>query len=371
MYSNRVCVQEVYFGGNKELENAQKYLDKIVKRIKETQWSALYKLNITDSEDNIKFQQSLQKMFGFGSVNIYWDNSYVPNAYTYPASLLLEAQPFEQWGINDLKMQKQGKYYDEKHLGRIVMCITMYFVKKLDLTPRETMSIILHEIGHNFDNGYPTLFKKSICSGLTNFIYDFSLVVHRHLKAPGEAFLQKHAPLLKKLLELPGDFKYHFNILPIDIEVLIRILANPFNAIFAFLGVSGEKFSDKFATTYGYGPEMSSVMDKFDGGGMKGIAKETIYKIPVLRTLMDMQEATTGLLLSLIDEHPFEENRIKICIEALEKDLNDPDVPKSLKPAIKKDLDLMKKTYENNINMKDREDLIVTRIRKQIMDKFY
>lgn len=202
MYSNRVCVQEVYFGGNKELENAQKYLDKIVKRIKETQWSALYKLNITDSEDNIKFQQSLQKMFGFGSVNIYWDNSYVPNAYTYPASLLLEAQPFEQWGINDLKMQKQGKYYDEKHLGRIVMCITMYFVKKLDLTPRETMSIILHEIGHNFDNGYPTLFKKAICSGLTNLIHDFALVIHRHVNVPIDSYIQKNAPLLKKIIRI-------------------------------------------------------------------------------------------------------------------------------------------------------------------------
>ena len=200
MYSNRICVQEVYFGGNKELDNAQKHLDKIVKRIKETPWSALYKLNITDSEDNIKFQQSLQKMFGFGAVNIYWENNYVPNACTYPSSLILEAQPFEQWGIDDLKMQKQGKYYDDKHLGHIVICIAMYIVKKLDLTPRETMAILLHEIGHNFDNGFPTLFKKAICSGLTNLIYDLSSVIYRHVKVPLDSYLQRKCTINKKII---------------------------------------------------------------------------------------------------------------------------------------------------------------------------
>ena len=371
-YNDLRPVQEVYFGGNKNIENAQKCMDKIVARINATDTIGLQTLNINESRENEELCMHLQKAFGFANVKIYWDSTTIPNAYTIPGSLIFDGRPFTEMNKSDFKKQREGKYYDEKNRFTIVVVMGMYLVNRLQYTSRETMSILLHEIGHNFDDTIPTVTRHILLMALTNFMSEFSAFVYKHGTVPVTQSLQNKIPILKKLFTLHEEIMYHISVLPIDISAVISVIMNPFKAIFGWLGISGEKFSDKFAATYGYGPDLASALNKMDDPTkMSGAAKSIIYKIPVVRVIYDINETMAMTLFLLTDEHPYNENRINNVRVQLEEDYANPDVPRYLKPEIKKQLEHVKRIQELNLNNDGRTWQVGLKLRKQLMSIFH
>lgn len=351
-------VKEAYFGSSKNLEAGVKALETICDKINNVGLEFnLVKLNINESPENVALENALKKEFGFSAIHIYWDHSSAPNAYTVMGGAIFMANPND--GVSESNRQSK-RYYDSRHEYHCVIVVMMNLVRKMQMTPRETMAFILHEVGHNFDNLWTTSAVKFINFIQTYGMSDITTALMKFGLIPFSAFIQNKLPVLSKFGSLIQDLYYHLSILP-------DIIFDPNKVIFGLLLTPAEYYADDFAKTYGFGPDFASGIAKFDDKRMSsGMVKSAVYSIPVIRTLYDCVVGPIEFMGQLVDPHPFNENRIKAVEKNLEKDYADPQVPKSLKPEIKKQLEQVKKIREANNAMEGRQDLIFTYLRKQL-----
>lgn len=350
-------VTEAYYGGSANLNKGVGALTKICAKISACTEHELVRLNINESPENKILEEALKKEFGFKEIHVYWDNQASPNAYSIVGGLLLNPNPDEEHA----KTRQDNKYYDHNHEYNCVIVCIMNLVRKLELTPRETMGILLHEVGHNFDHCATTYAAK-----LIGFLFSFGLsdvfgAINKNIATPLSAFIQNRLPVLSKFGALIQDINYHLSYAP-------RIQTDIPHMLFGLLLTPAEYHSDSFAASYGFGVDLASAINKLDDDRKStGFVRGTLYNTPLLQTLYDLYAVPTETFAQIFDAHPFNENRIKAIKQSLEKDLNDPAVPKSLKPQIKKEIENVQKLHDLNIKMEGREGQIFTYIRKQLL----
>ena len=354
VYTPKKVVKEAYFGTSKNLEEGVKQLEIIIKKIKACNYIQLLKLNINETSENKKLQECFKKEFGFKDMNLFWDNAAIPNAYTVSGGFIFDSAPDQVSGGSN---RQNNRYFDHEHRYIANIVVFMYLVKRLDLSAKETMGVILHEIGHNFDVCLPTKIGKCFQFIVTSGVVDLQRMLMKNVSMPVQAFVQNKMPIIKKIVDLTDEFRYHMNFLPGDISnVIYYFLTAPHQIIFASLGYQGEKYSDKFAASYGFGPDLSSALNKMDDPTkIKGAVKSTLYTIPILRSYYDLLDSSCAWFSSIFDPHPNTETRIYTINEKLKKDLADPKVPNALKDQIKKELADNKQIYERNKKMTGRE----------------
>ncbi|MGL5745094.1 MAG: hypothetical protein ACRCXX_08085, partial [Cetobacterium sp.] len=129
-----------------------------------------------------------------------------------------------------------------------------------------------------------------------------------------------------------------------------------------YLSYDNEKFSDNFATSYGYGPEIASAMVKFDrfqfgGGGSKTLndlaKKDETGGISWALTLGSLPVMLTSH--ALLGCHPSTETRILDQIKMLRSELNKKDLKPETKKKIKADLDRLEKVEKDFFNSNPNE----------------
>ena len=329
----KVPVKEEYYGASNHLEKALKALTPIVNRINSVSELELIKLNVNDTKENKMIEDAFRKEFGFARMNLFWENSSVPNAYTVTGGLLLNQNP----GVQNVFKDEKDRYYDKRHQYLCSVAVIMTLVHNLQLTPRETMGIILHEIGHNFDNQISTIAWHMVLIATTfgkielqRFLYPF---VQDFLKQ-----LQREFPELLFAIDFFKNIEYHLQIL-MFLKVLFRLPTNPLSIMRLICGTRMEFFADSFAAKYGFGPDLASATEKFkQKSKMGGYASRLVYSIPVIRTYADIVEGPVRFIASVLDVHPLDENRVIAIRHNLEQDYNDPNVPKALKPEIAKQI---------------------------------
>ena len=101
-----------------------------------------------------------------------------------------------------------------------------------------------------------------------------------------------------------------------------------------FNGRIDESFADKFATMYGYGPELNSVLSKFS---MKGIDDSSIQSIPIVNVFAGLKMISQSVIGRVLGDnpHPTVNKRMQETIKQMEYDLKKAE---NLTPKQKKDL---------------------------------
>ncbi|MBP3196290.1 MAG: hypothetical protein J6N21_04715 [Butyrivibrio sp.] len=367
----KVPVKEAYFGGSKNLQKGVKALEKITSVLRSSSEVEMVSLNFTESPENAELQECFKKEFGFNKMIIVWSNDVLPNAYTIPGGILLEPNPDP--GIIGMERDQRDRYYDKQHRYTCVIVIMMNLVRTCQLNARETMGILLHEVGHNFDNTAMTFGLKFV-NGINSFFIDnIFTAAYRHIVVPVDSFFQNNLPWVKKLTDIINVINWHLDVLPVSLAYIVSIATNPerlYGFIFGLLRQPGEEFSDDFAATYGFGPDLTSANSKLgDPTKLNGTCKKAIYSCPVFRTLYDLMEAPVRTLIQFFDEHPYDENRIGNIERKLEKDYNSPQVPKALKPEIMAQIKQLRKIQKAHQDRTEEQQLLFTRFRQEINAK--
>lgn len=337
-------VMERYVGSSPNIEKALAALTKIVKDINSKSALDLITANYTDSKENEIICRMFEKEFGFHKMELFWSNESIPNAFTMTGGALINASP----GMTDSVLDNKGKrYYDQRHTYNCYVVVITDFIRTLQMTPREAMSVLLHEIGHNFDNLWTTQVQYGV------YMFFGQLIIPDIIKAiykmifQGWYAVQKAFPRFAYAVDVITHLPYHLSIVRIPNFAALRDIANPFALMNLICGTRSEYYSDAFAASYGFGPDFaSSTMKMSDRGKLGGAAERVVYEIPVIRSLLDCIMGPLNLLIGLIDPHPTDENRILAIRQSLENDLNDPHTPSSLKPEIKRQIQTIDRYIE-------------------------
>lgn len=349
---------EAYFGKSKSLIDCERYLQVIVNKIKECKSEfALTSLNINESKENIKLEAALRKQFGFKRMHLIWDNASVPNAFTMPGGLFIPTPGA------DKHYRKTKGYYDQDQEYEAIVVVVMNMIRICDLNARETLAIILHEIGHNFDMSPCTVTFKIVRFCLSTWVGELQIYLTRQfLKA--QAWLQNKAPFIMKALNLYQDLVYNLSFAPVDIRVLKNWIMDPFSMVFGLLNVQGEYFADSLPAKYGYGPDLASGLNKIEEPARSnGFVKRNIYKIPVIKTLYDLSESMVMTVISFTDAHPYTHNRIIATRKNLEDALEDRHTPAALKPEIRRQIATLKTLEDERIKEILKDQRFATAIR--------
>lgn len=366
---------EVYFGENKNIKAMQECITKVRNDIQHN--PLLSKINCHPEVK--KFNRLAEKEWGFEGFVLTIIPDMQINAFTLPLwytpGTLFEGNNSKK----HLKVNGRGYKFDEdSHYICGVYVYKGVFMSK-EITDREIMGIILHEIGHNFQAAISnTQASMATASYMLAAVQAIIEVVNiRSIHDAYEALIMNPLMLLgqynrlNKAIDdvLYQNFKglYHlkdvvqgiYSILSYPINKVIEYISymiaiplspliilaqlTPYNVIRMMItgNYRGEKIADNFATIYGYGVETASVEEKFMGDEL--LKK---VKIPVISPMLGFVKATAVLLLSLPDEHPQAITRIKDQRDYLSKELASADMD----PKVKKQLQAQIRTIDAQID---------------------
>lgn len=357
-------VMEKYVGSSVYIEKALNALGKIVNDINSKSYLDMQVSSYNNTKENKIICDMFEKEFGFNSMTLIWDNSTIPNAYTIPGGIILNSSP----GMSHITYADQKRYHDSRHSYDCYVCIIMDIVRSLKLTPRETMGLLLHEIGHNFDNLWTTQLYYGIQAGFMFIVVpDIIRFLVRNIHMMIDAMKQK-LPELFLAIDAIKNLPYHLSVVSIPSIDYLAKFTNPIEIIHLIVGTRSEYYSDSFAANYGFGPDLASAFSKAaDKGKIGSGAQRIIYNIPTMRTFCDILNAPFISFIHLIDPHPDDANRVLAMRKTLENDLNDPHTPKKLKPEIQKQIKLMDNIIEADIQNNYETGLVATALRKYII----
>jgi len=229
----------------------------------------------------------------------------------------------------------------------------------LELNAEELLAIILHEVGHNMYASPLNFLSKNLVQMLLD-VCKFPVLYSEINKSIERGF--DESPGAKKFLTITMDIIQEIDIFFKSLQVinynnLIEYLMKPeqlislisFGNIF---GYTDEKYSDSFATAYGYGPALSTALNKFEK--MEGVGmNKLINSIPVLNWYNDFNKVLFRILIGAFDPHPHTSARIAAQLHKLKKEINDPNLDPRVKKEIQKDIDVLEDFINNeylNIN---------------------
>jgi Zn-dependent protease with chaperone function len=285
----------------------------------------------------------------------------MPNAFTFKTmSQVNRFVPFDNSVIENTG--KNIKYKSPTLAGILDITITTPLFADTVLSSGEILSIILHEIGHNFYRGSMSAKVVSACQTA----FDLPMVLLAKLlnvlrnNMPDEIYEKTFGAINKVMMSFIngfGSFRKNTNIDSAKqieaimglsvIPSLIGYVANSIKSLLEFIvsmpsrilemiamdGSAEEKFCDDFAAMHGYGPELAS-----------GIAKLGLYGVRDKRAFVAVQNKLNsnkplnsddilliasftsnylfeGLIeiINIADPHPSNKARPKHIIEGLKR----------------------------------------------------
>lgn len=371
---------EVYYGENDNIKQMQKCITRLRKDI----FKNGIKSKLNSHPEVQKFNRYAEKEFGFKSFQLYIDNSYKgTNAYTLLLDMDLNHLGKETQ--NNLIITDKGYKY-KKEAGYVAFCaIEKGLLTIKNITDREVMAFILHEIGHNFQAAIsdyqcmltiPKVILYTIdCLDVISNIEDnqkflinlISLPVFwlSDIGAKLYKFIDKIMlgyPELYHMMDIIQSFMLEIKY-PIDkVKEYIKIFKNlsklpktlmkklhPLNIIKLFMTgmYREEKVADNFATIYGYGPDLASFMAKYDTGD------EVLnnIKIPFLSPILGMIICGMEVLILLPDCHAQQITRIKDQSDYLKQELKKEDLDPKFRNEIMNQIEEIDKTVDHILSL--------------------
>lgn len=406
-YRNWDAVYEAYFGKNNLLKEAEN----IIKEIYDMVNYGLDNGNvpkINNTPQAKKLEEIIKKQFGFKEVTIDWGIKYEP--IVSPLTLVFtNAIPEINNVKSRLEFNKTGEVKAQNNQSLYVK-MNMYLLNRADLSPSESMAILLHEIGHNIEISMvtQTLTLMSILSSPTSIVkrlgeetgtrvgaYLLTNVAKYFAKekegaASYNIFEKAYIDLVYKVLDMAqfnGNSKIADMIVSIynklgqrDIKQLIPKLITDIKSFMTKPGIAGialknlsaystEKYADSFATAFGYGPEL-----------MRGLEKINIFTqahpdeselVAAAYPIYEVFLLATSFTTNMLSSHPDTQTRLRSQIDKLKRELNNPDLSPKLRKMIEEDIKNAEAIYEQYLNVHDDNRLFISKFSRQIAEKFF
>ena len=231
------------------------------------------------------------------------------------------------------KLTKKGIIFPSNNDVSICININPNWVFKgkihdeMKLTPRELTAILLHEVGHNFSYSvmpiHDLLETIKLAIQLRNMETIQLSNEENEMKTDSIKVNLKHN--LNKLLQNTSNFIQNGKL------VLSGVLSSL--STVNRERYMDEKIADSFATSYGFGKDLSSGLAKLNKYFMNSTDKKVNKLSGIILGTLSMS------MIVLFDEHPHNVTRMTSQIEQLEYELeNNPGLSKKDKAQMKKDI---------------------------------
>ena len=363
-------INEVYFGKNKYLIENEQIIGEIRTRYKKKQY------DVNRAPEWLKFSENMEKAFKLECFSI--DVLYTPaiNASTTPLSFVIDAP-----NKNIIRANEIGFNFESIKGASIISYITQGLLFSDKFTNEEIMGIMIHEIGHNFQqsinplcdiSGYikrsmillslplealfmwsndPNSFKKLTKSGRRWY----SDILKEYRKTGEDKRGYNDFIMLRSALNIIYQACGPF-ITFAELYLIMKALGPMwFTIIFGMVcsvGNAGEfkseTIADNFATAYGYGPALTSGLAKITDESNKWAEDEELIKNhPFYLALLNMIMIPTLLLVSILDCHPDMAYRCNDQIEMLERELDKSNHSPKMKRKIKAEIKEIRKSLNH------------------------
>lgn len=370
-------LNEAYFGKHPLLREIETQMSIIIKNLKK---NPTY--DVTTSKENLKIISNLEKLFNVESFSLIWSSDFSNgNGCTVPVSQILQFK-------NDLKTTRTStgiKFANSKGLHAIVILQTG-LVLTTNLNEKQLTAILLHEIGHNFYNTKFSVFMNkylNLVSMIAELIQAISKmnvdeITQVALAIPMLTAIQLEQPrkFISKLVKsknkvfsntvIGGTFikglstivkqaifivKYTLafpkvlkNIVSLGLCVPMTIL-NLFHKSL-MKSHENERFSDTFASMYGYSKEIVEVRTIFEDRSNQAMSFKYLYEIPGFGIIAKYYFELVFSLNRLATFYDNGRSSSQSQMEYIKKELSKSDLNPKLKAELNEQLKQLEKIHE-------------------------
>lgn len=343
--ARRRYITEAYVGKPTTLVKAEKSLSRIMDILRDNPTA-----DITNSPENKELCNAINKQFGFGETYIVWTRSGMVGAN---ANTGLSADIIMR-GANSLLNKRGYGYYDQSHTHVAYIDINNAIAKLMN-TPGELMAVILHEIGHNFDNSvyasmilmytYMAAVDQAVNTdgtidslGMMDAMKQISSTTGggKRIDAYSRTLWDRFAAHFPKLKQIAHGFRTALDTISRGLELAlspaiflvapIEILLSPLMQLFTISYRKTEQFSDSFASMYGYGPELASALSKAESVNLN-----TKLNTPVYKQMTDLALASRYLCQLCMGDHGTPLARLNSNIKYLKREIESNKYPSRVK----------------------------------------
>lgn len=396
-------MMEAYLGKTETLIQAEQVLGQLMTLIKQEPLK-----DWTTHPLNKKLGDLLSQQFGFSSTYVKW----IRTARAIPSVYTLFSSDVILYGRKDIEyLGKKKGFYDKGHNHTCYIMASATMVSQLNLTAEELMGILLHEIGHNFDNG-PWMTFHQIWALLSQIASIFKVVtyvvptedgwepVRQTVFNPaaivniakttnsGKEILKFVDDTFERILEWARPLKYFANFfneivswvarfteiffsgLSFWITLPLSVILSPVAHLYGLVSRKTEQWADSFAAVYGYGGALGSALSKFSTTNTYSPKNDEFEIRRIGRDFVMMYRALSGVLVGGAT-HGTIDTRIMSNIQFLEKEVEASGYPASMKADMKQQIAEMKKVYEDYINMSDDQKLTLTSSCRRMLAKMF
>lgn len=404
-------LEEAYFGSKPEFKEIEKLLGVIIDRINSTfgpytgnalDWFDMeYKvkdMRLYNDDTVSRIEKLFEKAFGLKEFHLdfYYNSFVVLDVYDLLKKKPLEKNAAGAMGRNAFTIPQGFALFDKSNDTENKMIrdganikagvfVGVDLIWTLQLTPREVMAVILHELGHDMDASIFTLLASvpRFIDGNNNFVDPKTFAIASGLVAvlkssPLGAWLAKANKEYDEMIEnSPGagaTLGYIATLIKTikDLVTTSKWLKDPVKAMTWFknidprlymlnvmqpnnlFGYGSEKFADSFATSYGYGLEIASFNRKVQLRS-DSIPFTTFAQVPGINLITDFILASKRFVNMMLDPHPHDATRMYRQLAKLKKDLKDPSLPPSIRKDLERDIEGMQK-YIDDVILNPRHD---------------
>lgn len=263
--------------------------------------------------------------------------------------------------VIDLDKNHQGVRFKSgaRYSMRMFLSVNLFKPSnEYSFTGGQILAIMLHEIGHNFYVGPVREITADFLGMLTaaDLVIIMQNFIMRTLIVDGSEFIDRYLPedmrkgiimingWLGNLLEAPisivNTLKTPLIIIK-NLTILSGLIAGtffiyPVSIWKAFLKYDAEKYSDAFATSYGYGVELSQALNNLTHRAL--YRAQTYVGQDIHDILFTMYKLPIEVIMCLVDVHPNNQGRLMNDIQYLEacgKDIKDPKLRKEYEQNMK------------------------------------
>lgn len=368
-------LNEVYFG---ETPGIMRCFDAFSAwRSKYLMERKVYMINSAAERDPLlgKFVSEMEREFGLYSYSFVIVNSDSVNAFTFIPQFnfnsSLKGPKRVEFGKDSYKFKKECQV-------SMLTCMFAGMFFNNNYTNREIFAIILHEVGHNFQDVISDkMFTISSLATLNKVVMAGMQIALGNIAEPLAALLvndvtigavsktynemnigQKNS-LISTLNCIYGVTMDTVNLLATPLFILPIQVGRAMYRIIKKTALSmimtplvrrheyyGEVMADKFASYYGFGKDLVSALNKIDdsrtGAGMSSI----MMNIPIYSHLQELVMLPINFLLDAVDCHPANQVRYKTILDGLNDDLDRPGMSPKLKKQLKADIKETEDTVE-------------------------
>ena len=349
----------------------------------------LYMMNSAAERDPLlgKFVAEIEREFGLYSYSFIIINKDQINAFTCPCFFNFNSN---LKGPKRVEFGKDGYKFKKECQVSMLTCMYAGLFFNSDFTNREVFAIILHEIGHNFQNVISdTMHTLSQCATLNRVLLAgiqlatgsmepllYPFMNDKTFGAVSKTYNEMNIGQRNSIISVANTIygaAMNTVLLSVDLMTLfippilvltnaarrvrsaaISMLIAPFVRKHAYYG---EIMADKFASYYGFGKDLVTALDKLHDQTKGAGIKSRFMEIPIYSHIQELTLLPLKFVVDLTDEHPATQARYKNVVDGLKDDLNQPGISPKLKKQLQADIketeNTVEEVLENGKNVED------------------